>query len=470
MIIQRYTTLFCLVLLLTGLGFFAPSAPVLAQSGEWLEYPTTHFTILYTPGEEATAEAYAGFVDSIYDEISVTFEHRTETPLLLRLYPTFDSYYEVNPVARDMPGIVAHADFRRRELAVVLPQTEQQTPDEIQNNIRHELTHIIAADLSNNQLNTGWQEGIAQYMEIPTPETDRKLALLSQSVGNNDLIAWSDFEDRDSIYGQPERGYPQSLSATTFLIENYGFERFRTFMVGHGESSGYRAALENSYGISATELEEQWLAWLPSYVDGSYREQPVVSYDLSYPRDLLAAGRYAEAETEIQGALEWLRGSPQEEALAEAEALLARSRDGQEAERLANESRAALEAANYEQAAVLVEQARSAYAAIGDTRQEQVLAVYVARIERGLRARQNLDSALQLSDDMQLLAARDRAQNAATDFAALGDQQRLEEALAISETINTFQWMGGLVLVALGSFGLVVGLISAWFGRRAEVW
>ncbi len=461
-----HMALLALVLLLPC---FAP-APSFAQDDTWLERTTDYFTILYQPGSEADAEAYAGFVDTIYDEMANLFQHRVQTPVTLHLYPTFESYYEVNPTARDMGGIVAHADFRRRSLAVVLPQTEQQTPDEIQNNIRHELTHIIASDLSANQLNTGFQEGIAQYVEIPTAELERKKSLLERALQDNNLINWSLFDDREQVYSSPEMSYPQSLSVVTFLVDTYSFDRFREFLIATAQSSGYRSALEQTYGVSASNLEAQWREWLPSYVDGSYHENAGASYDLAYPRQLLAQGRYAEAQSELEQAIEWLKTTPQQELVTEAESLLAVSRAGQQAEQMATEAREALVAGDYERAARLVGQSRDGFAALGDTHREQVLMVYLARAERGLRANGQLERAAELVRTLRLPEARDSAETAAAEFAVLGDTSRMDQALELRRSVDTMQRLAGLTLVTLGMIGVIVSLWGRWAIREPELW
>src|SRR3712207_5986108 len=110
----------------------ASAAPAAAQGGtDWRERATANFSILYAPGGEAEAERYAAWADEIYEEIATAFSFRTATPLTLRLYPTGEDYYQVNPAARNVPGVVAHADFRRRELVVIVERTAQQTEEEV---------------------------------------------------------------------------------------------------------------------------------------------------------------------------------------------------------------------------------------------------------------------------------------------------------------------------------------------------
>jgi hypothetical protein len=458
-----------LALLLLALICFQPGA-AFAQQEEWMERATAHFTILYTPGSEGTAQVYADFVDSVYDEMSTLFGHRTTTPLTLRLYPTFESYYAVNPLARNMQGVVAHADFRKRELAVVLPQTESQNPDQVRNNIRHELTHIIASELSGNQLNTGFQEGIAQYIELPTADTDHKMQLLARDHANNALMSWSTFEDREAIYGNPERGYPQTLAAVTFLIETYGFDQFRAFLVNNASSSGYRSALEQTYGVSSSELEEQWRAWIPTYLDGSFVQSTGSGFELTYSRRLMEAGNYTRAAEELEKAVAYLRETPQQEKLAEAQQLLEASRTGQLAEQRATEAYIALQHAEYQQARSLIEQARLGYVSIGDTRQEQVLNTWDNRAERGLIARQQLEQANAAAASFHLPEAQANADAAAAEFQRLGDQERLNEAMTLRESIHSMQIIAGFVLIGVGILGVIVSLWWRLPVRDREAW
>jgi tetratricopeptide (TPR) repeat protein len=464
----------------TLFGFWAPPAHAQGQRDDWIEQPTDNFIILYTDDHTETVTTYTGFADGVYEEMATLFDHRTATPITLRLYPTFEDYYEVNPLARNMPGVVAHADFRRREVAVILPQTEQQTPDEVENNVRHELAHIIVADLSGNRMNTGFQEGIAQYVEHTSPRVvEQKIDQLDRARELDQLLPWSDLDDRNKVYSNPQISYPQTLSIISFLVERYGFDKLRDFLTVSARSSGYRSALERAYGISATDLEEAWRDWLPTYIEGGYLNKSLGSYDLAYPRQLLGVGRYGEAQAELERAVEWMQNNPEgdettaapePELLTEAEALLEQSRQGLRAETLANEARSALEQGQYELARQKIEAARSSYQALGDARQQQVLDTYAERVERGTRAAALLEQAQQQKDALRLLEAAATAEAAATEFAAIGDSAGLERALELRQSLETRQRMAGIILVAVGIVGVLISTVSRFFGRREEVW
>lgn len=450
------------------------AAPAAAEGDlDWRERATASFIILYAPGGEAEAERYAGWVDEIYEEIATALSYRTEPPLTLRLYPTGEDYYQVNPMARNVPGVVAHADFRRRELVVIVERTRQQSEEEVRNNVRHELTHIVAGDLSGNRLNTGFQEGVAQYMERPSGELERRVAALRDARDRGLLLPWSAFDERDEIYGAPQVSYPQSLSVVAFLVDRYGFAKLREFLAVSARSSGAGSALERAYGVAPAELEAAWLDWLPGYLDGGYRQNALTAYDPGFARGLVDQGNYAAAAEELRQAREWLArqvATQPAEVVAEVEALIARSEAGMRAEQLAESARQALERADYERARELVADARGLYGELGDARQAQVLAIYEERAERGLRAADSLAAADELARSMRYPQAREVADGAAREFAALGDQVRLDNALGLRATLDQRQRLLGLALLLAGAAGVIFSLAARLFGRPTEIW
>lgn len=465
----RVRRLLGLLIALVVITLYVP-APALAQDSDWRERRTDRFAILYADGDISTAEQYAGFVDTIYDEVAAIFGHRTDTPVTLRLYPTLEHYYEVNPQARGMQGVVAHADFRHHEVVVIIEQTSAQTADEIQNNIRHELTHIVAAELSEDRLNVGFHEGIAQYVERPSRELEAKIRLLEDAHTEGRLLSWSDLDDRDIVYRDPQVSYPETLAVVAFLVERYSFAKLRDFLTITARSSGYRSALERTFGATPADLEQQWREWLPSYLEGGYRRNALTAYDLSQAQALLQQGRYAEAQAELEAAIEWLRTTNQADILEQAEALLEHSAAGQQAETLAGQARTALEQADYDRATELVVQAQRAYDELGDTHQRDVLANYAERAERGKRANTALNEAVALAEALQYPQARAVADRVAAEYIELGDRTRADQALSLRSFLDQRQSLLGTILVALGLLGIGASAVRRLTNREAEAW
>ncbi len=447
------------------LWIFLSGSTIFAQPS-WLERQTNHFRVVYTANDEAIATQYARIVDDLYNQFSVTFDFSPATPITLRLYPTSESYFTVNPAARNVPGVIAHADFRRRELVVIVERARQQSEIAQINNLRHELTHIFAADLSGGRLNVGLQEGIAQYMELPAPERDDKIAILRALVQRDELWSWATLDDRNTIYGQPDLSYPQTWSIVSFLIERDGFEQFRQFLVTLAQSSGYRAAMAAVYGVSATTLESEWRAWLPGFLQLAPTSLPARALDLSPARALLAAGDYSAALRELERLSSLADAATQTEIAT----LQAQAQTGQRANQLAEAARAALLNGEYVQAERLIGQAEQAYAEIGDRRQAAVLAEYRARVARGLQAGETLRQANEQARRFDLFGAQAQAEMAAREFAALGDEVRRDNALALRRSLAAAQRNLAVALLIFGAAGLAIRIVGRQLWPATDPW
>jgi hypothetical protein len=134
------------------------------------------------------------------------------------------------------------------------------------------------------------------------------------------------------------------------------------------------------------------------------------------------------------------------------------------------EARAALEAADYGRAGDLVAQAQRAYAALEDTRQDGVLSAYAERAERGLRAAAALDEAATLAERLSYPQARAAADHAATEFMALGDRARADQALALRALLDQRQSLIGALLLILGLGGVAASAARRLMVREAEAW
>jgi hypothetical protein len=434
------------ILSLLLLALLALPTAAAAQAIQWNERQTTYIAVLYPTGSEAEAERYIGFADQIYTEITTAVGYKPAPPLTLRIYPTMEIYRQVNPLAQSLEGIVAHAHTGRREISIAVPQTVGQTDEEIRNNVRHELTHIVAAELSDNQLSVMWQEGIAQYVEQPAPQLEIKVDLLRQAVDSNSLLAWSRLDADGAMYGNPRLGYPQSWSMVSFLIQRDGMAPFVQFMQAMRTAGGYRSALQQVYGLSADSLETEWRAQLAAWIDGGWRVQPSAAFDIASIQAALDAGRYGDAAT---GAEQAMAGGS-DPAL---QTLLDLARLGLQADAGAAAARAALLQGDYPAAAREVERARPLYAQLDRSDVTPLLDEYAGRASEGQQAYALLKVAGGDMASLRLSAARGNIERAALIFARLGDQQGRASAESLLASLNRrlrIAGVGLLILVVLG--------------------
>ena len=312
-----------ILVLLLALLVLAPA--VHADGPDWQEFKTARFVIA-SAGDPAEAQRYAGFVEGVYDDMTAVYGYAVPPPVTLRLYPDDASYITTNPLAARLPGVVAHATSSggRHEISIDVQRTRGMSGEAIVNNVRHELTHLILADLSDDHLPVGWHEGIAQYSEKPLPgETQQNVRQLKRAAQVGNLMTWDELNAPGGAYSNPTIAYPESLSMAAFLVDRYGFDRLVTFVKMMAKTPDTRAALEKTYNTSADKLEANWRAYLPDYVDTRYTAHALYAYDMTTMRGYLDAKNYAAAKREAEAALPLLRVTHQSEALAEAESILA---------------------------------------------------------------------------------------------------------------------------------------------------
>ncbi len=437
---------------------------------DWRELKTEKFIIVYAErvedkGEEVEcvcgieyAARYAAFIDQVYNDLAVIFGTELNIPVNLRLFPTEESYYEVNPLAEPSSGVVPHIPNSGQEIAIILPDAEHLAEQELTNNIRHELSRLFASLLSDGKLKPDFQEGLAQYLKKPSNQTNREPVLLRQAFQQERLLSWAELDKAEQVYSDPQVTYPQSLAIVSFLIDRYSFPTFIKFVKASAQEPGYRSALEATYGKSADELEAEWLAYLPEYFDSRWQINALYAYDLSRVNQLVEKGAYTDAAAELTEIIALLKTTEQHDRLAEAKSLLARAQQGQAASALAGETRLALEANDYALTINKGQAAIAAYEPLGYRDRIPEMELYIKRAKIGQQALERLDHGQQLLNSMRFLAAEAKIREATKVLQSLQNQaaaRRGEELLTQSARRQS------LLAYAILAVGLAILLFNS---------
>ncbi len=468
-----------LVFVAIGL-LLALAPPAFAQEPspqiEWRELKTKYFTIIYAdsvagrtifncacgPGQ---AQTYAAFMDDVYQNLVDIFGVQLNPPINLRLFPTAESYYQVNPLARQLPGVMAHALNNRPEIAVALPNTQPLAHAAVVNAMRHELAHIFASQLSAGRLPIGFQEGLAQYFEQPDPAAGRDFTALQSALAQKQLLNWDDLAQAEQVWLNPQVAYPESLAVVAFLVDRYGFPRFIEFIKATAVQPDYRAALVAVYGRPAAALEAEWPAYLPAYFEGRWRVNALYSADLSRAAQRVDNGDFSAAETELAGLISLLQTTHQADKLAEAQHLLARARQVQAAGLLADSARQALVAGNYAQTVSQAGAAGSAYATLGYSSRLPELQIYMRRAQTGQAALNQLDAGAQLLKSWQLLAAGPTLRTATGALQALDNQVAANRGLELLRQLAARQRWLALAVAGVGALLLLANAVRRLVAR-----
>lgn len=460
-----WSRLFALSLLLT---LVLPPATGMAVPAA-LELQTRYFTIIYPPGEEKTAEWYAGFADEVDVAVSELLGEDPVEGLTLQIYASESEYQQANPLAGLHPGILAHAIPEQKEIGVAVDRLRQQPPELARLSFRHEMTHIVVGVLSSHNLPLGFNEGFAQYNEMSTIRAEEVVTLLTEAETQGmEWLSWRAMNDRRRFWANVDLAYPQSYTVMAFLAERYGMGKFARFVAQLRDYRPYQESLYIIYERSMDELQSEWRQWLPGFLKDGWRHNVLTAYDMTPGVDLYTAGQYAEARDRLAESETLYRDLGRTARAEEAAAYRAKAAQAQEAADLTTQAQQALEAHEYATAQDLASRAEETFVTLAlavpqaQTQEISSLAgqglTALAALERARAARQRLD----------LPQAQQDAHEAGTAFAALGDTARQAEAEAILAELWRGQRIAGLAALAAGLGAVLLAGLVAWYTRRAQ--
>lgn len=425
---------------------------------------TDHFRLFVQEGgplaADAVAVAWGPALETAYGELT-SFLPPPRGMIEVYLYKDDAAYTEAIADLRQpepVPGPVAAA-APRGDVAASLPALLARSPLEVEAALRHAVAHVVVRQASADRLPRGFDEGFAAYVERPAAaKLARSAALVQNARARDQLLSWSDLNRPQPPPADPALVAAHAYSVVAFLVERHGLKRFGELVVALDTEPDWRAALRTVYQRSPAELEAQWLENLPRWTAGGWRENAFAAFDLDPARDLLAQGRYAAAQRELEQSLRLFTDLGLTDRQAEAEPLLRQSETGLQAEALMEQIEQALGRHAYDRAATLLTQARAQYAMLPtDQRPQELIDRYGELAETGLAAVANLDLAGGLSGSWRdYPEARAAALSAGTGFARLGDQPMYDKTAAVLRDLDDRQLRLTLLL------GTLAGLSAAW--------
>ncbi len=432
---------------------------------------TRFFTIYYPDGEATAAKWYAGFADDVDADVSKLLGSSPIRGLSLRIYATEAEFGQANPLAELHPGIMAHAIPEQKELGVAVERLRKEAPEVARDSFRHEMTHIVAGTLSNQNLPVGFQEGLAQYNEISTSRAKDVVDALQQAQASGvPLLSWKELNDPDLFRQDLNVAYPQSYTVMAFLAEKYGIGTYARFLKELETQPDFSRAIVAAYGVSMEKLQSEWQDYLPTFLKDGWQQNVLSLYELGPGIALYNVGRYAEAESYFGGSEHLYNDLGRSSKASEAGAYLDKASRARRADELAIKARQALEAYRY---SVALGSANSALQAFAELKLQPLdgtpaaRAAQVARLAaQGTGARKNLESARHDLQIFSLPQAQAEAESAAHVLAQLGDGPGVAEANTLLSELWRRQRLAGASALGAGASVIALGAFATMRRRK----
>jgi hypothetical protein len=297
--------------------------------------------------------------------------------------------------------------------------------------MRQELNGVFLSTLGENNVPGGLELGLNQYVALSGPALAAVVERLATAHATDVLYSWRTMMDNPIVYAEWEVAHPQALGIAAYLADRFGFTSLVRLVGALGQGQGIENALVTVYGEPMDRLEQDWLNYLPGYLEGRWQYNALTSFDLAPFEAALEAGAYTQVNHALESVLPFLQATGQTEAHAAAQALVITAQQGMAAGSLVQQARAALEGREFERALAVIDQARAAYAALDNTSRAEELALYEARALEVLGLRAELEAATALFQRNDLDGAEAQLLSLVPRFEAVGDTDnaRLAEGM-----------------------------------------
>lgn len=453
--------------LLTATTVFAvaPSHGIEAQEAQWVETVTPRFLVLTDAADEADASAVAGRAEALYGGLSAAFGAELPAPIGLRVHPTVDSYLRANPLVVESDGVLAGTRKGRREIEVVLPLANHAGANGLDNALRREISRLLAAALSEQEMPEGLLQGVALYMEEPDDSMAAGVASLRGAFSYGALLGLAGLAAPGAVYVDPAVGQAESRAFIQFLVDTRGFGALTSWLSAMTHTNGWRQAMEVGIGSPPEALGAEFETWLPTYLDGGWRAHSMYSGDLATFETMVSRGEYDAAKAHVE-AVRVLADGSRADVSERAVSLLLRAETGKAAGEKIQMAIAAMHAGDYATAAAASTEARDAYMSLGNSGQVSTADEVARRARLGSQARQDLLRSDALPP-YRVIEARMAAGEAAQVFAAIGDdvsrRRALENITRLDRRLVPAAWL----LVVMGA-GLLAWNVRGRLRDRRE--
>lgn len=223
-------------------------------------YDEEHFIIKYRKGEQG----YEGYwlknlLREVYRQISQDFGHYFNHKTTVLFYQGTE-FHDVTGQAGWVGGLY---DGKIR-----LPAYRQGFNErELRASATHEMTHAFVASLSGMRAPAWLHEGLAQYEQnkvLPVNTTIFDAAVRTKSIIPMSRLLSEDLKLDKMDPFEAALFYQESFELVRYMVERFQMYRMKELLVKFKEGKPAEQAIEETLGISPSQLEKEWLATIPN--------------------------------------------------------------------------------------------------------------------------------------------------------------------------------------------------------------
>ena len=241
-------------------SFLLPSHIV---SSDYQEISTTHFDFYFSKHDKKVAEHLAREADMIAEKVradlGVSFKGKIKVHIAQE-----NEFETIQPHHATIPDWVSGVAYHKLSLIILKsPRAVRGTHYDLRKTFIHEISHVLlGSGFRNGERIPRWlNEGIAMYESREWSFT--RVSTITQAVLTDSLLPLPEITHRfPRTRREAELAYCQSFYLISFLITNYGKEKFHHFIRYYSRERMLEDTLLKVYGMNVRQLERKWHSYL----------------------------------------------------------------------------------------------------------------------------------------------------------------------------------------------------------------
>lgn len=224
-----------------------------------MEFTSENFNLYSKKQDVKVLEDLSKVLESNYVRISKDMQTSFDSKIDVFIYPDTKAFHSaINYL--DAPAWVVGA-ASKNELKMVSPLNpgSAHSYESLMKAIVHELAHTVVLNFRKQGLVglPNWlNEGFAYYEANQLTEAERKI--IHSNLLKNSIPSWNDLKKANTSEFGDMGGYGVSATILEFLIESYGLEKLKQYIIEPKN-------VEKIYNISEKDLELMWLKYLKKF-------------------------------------------------------------------------------------------------------------------------------------------------------------------------------------------------------------
>ena len=237
--------------------------PFQAISSDYQKISTRYFDFFFNMYDKNVVEYLANesdmIAETVMSDLGVVFKGRIKVQIV-----TEHEFQKVQPHHATIPDWASGVAYHKLLLIIIKsPREVRGMRYNLKKTFTHELSHVLlGSGFKTDERIPRWlNEGVAMYESREWSFT--RVSAITQAVLTDSLLPLSEIthsfpEERR----EAELAYCQSFYLISFLVTEYGRERFHKFIRYYSKEKMLEDALLKVYGINLRQLENKWHSYL----------------------------------------------------------------------------------------------------------------------------------------------------------------------------------------------------------------